>query len=157
MTSRPLQWGQPERENPNGEAQSLLLTLCLRLGEFVRNNHLTSLYWVAGTNRHRIGVTLVQALSEGVDGSSPDLSGGKGCILVMPDEPAPDETLTGLGCTVLRMRERCMDSFVIVNEAAVLDVSQFDLSDSPEFCEDSTIASVYIGLFHALKRTSSRF
>ena len=69
MTSSPLQWHQSERENRNGEAQSLLITLCLQLGEFVRNNKLASLYWVAGTNRHRIGVTLVQALSEPVTDS----------------------------------------------------------------------------------------
>ena len=47
------------------------------------------------------------------------------------------------------------DSFVVVNEAAVLDVTPVDADDGdPEYNDDPTVVNLYIGLFNMFKSQS---
>ena len=53
---------------------------------------------------------------------------------------------------ILSMDEIYADSFIVVNESAVLDLTPIvgDEGD-PEFSEDATVVSLYTGLFNILK------
>ncbi|MCI0795932.1 MAG: hypothetical protein J4N99_03880, partial [Chloroflexi bacterium] len=53
---------------------------------------------------------------------------------------------------ILSMNEIYADSFIVVNESAVLDVTPIVGDDgNPEFSEDPTVVSLYTGLFNILK------
>ena len=48
-----------------------------------------------------------------------------------------------------------IDSFFIVNDAAVLDFTPGDTGyGQPEFTDDPTVVGLYIGLFNMLKNSS---
>ena len=46
------------------------------------------------------------------------------------------------------------DSFIVVNESIVLDMTPVDGDGGrPEYSDDSTVASLYIGLFNMLRHS----
>ena len=69
-------------------------------------------------------------------------------------EPLP--SLFGVTAERTAYEEFHDDSFVIVNEAIVLDMTPVASDDGdPEFSDDPTIVSLYIGLFNMLKNRSN--
>lgn len=147
-----------ERETPIPglqplEEMPLLQRYLSRISARIESDGLTHLYWVTGIHTREITEALVEAIARRYQGQRPALVGDKNAIVVRPGEAQLVEPVaTHLDCPVLLMQEFYTDSFAIINEAAVLDVTPVSTDDGvPEFNEDATVVSLYIGLFNMLK------
>ncbi len=135
------------------EETPLLQRYLSRISARIESDGLTHLYWVAGINTREIAEALLDTIARRYQDRRPSLVGDKNALVVRPGEVQLVEPLaTRLGCPILLMQEFYTDSFAIINEAAVLDVTPVSTDDGvPEFNEDSTVVSLYIGLFNMLK------
>lgn len=140
-----------ESNNP-----SLLRRQISRINGYIKDEGLNSLLWVSGIHTSEIASSILEAvagklevLQHNTDNSS--------CIVVKPGEFQLVEPFSSqYSCSLRRMQEFHDDSFVIVNEAIVLDMTPVASDDGdPEFSDDPTIVSLYIGLFNMLKNRSN--
>ena len=124
------------------------------LREIIETEDLTDLYWVTGIHTEEIASSLLQALEVG--GLVGDASGEKFCIVVRPSELPLVELLSSrYGMKVSAMRDFYVDSFLVVNEKVVLDVTPAATDDGvPEYSSDPTIVGLYLGLFRMLKNSA---
>ncbi len=136
---------------PEFDESSLLDRFLSRLCEHIKNEGLTSLYWVSGIHTQEIQASLLEGMAQQL--AATEFAGDKFCIVIKPtDEQLLDTFGRQSGISVRNMAEFYVDSFIIVNEKAVLDVTPVATDDGdPEYNEDPTVVSLYIGLFNMLK------
>lgn len=140
----------------DSDNSSLLGRQLSRIAAYIQDEGLNSLLWVSGIHTMEIATSLLETLAGQVEApqqNTPNTS----CIVVKPGEIQLIEPFNSqYGCSLRRMQEFYDDSFVIVNEAAVLDVTPVATDDGdPEFTDDPTVVSLYIGLFNMLKNRSN--
>ena len=122
----------------------------------IRIEGLTSLYWASGIQFEPIASALVLALAEQV--KEAELSGleDNRCILIRPHERALADLFgQRFGCAIRTIDEACEDSFLIVNDTAVLDTTPVPDGGRPEFIEDRIVSELYLNLFRELKERSA--
>ena len=134
--------------------ETLLEKFLSNLQELIESEGLTDLFWVTGLHTEQIASSLGQALEIG--GLLGDASGEKFCIVVRPSDLPKVELLSGrYGMKVSAMRDFYVDSFLVVNEKVVLDVTPMANDDGvPEYSSDPTIVGLYLGLFRMLKNSA---
>ncbi len=133
---------------------TLLEKFLSNLRELIESEGLTDLYWVTGIHTEEIASSLLQALEIG--GLLGDASGEKFCIVARPSElPTVDLMSSRYGMKVSTMSDFYVDSFVVVNEKVVLDVTPVATDDGdPECSGDPTIVGLYLGLFNMLRNSA---
>ena len=124
------------------------------LRELVESEGLTALYWVTGIHTGDIASSLLQALETG--GLSGDAAGEKFCIVARPSDVATVGLFSSsYGMKVSTMSDFYFDSFLVVNEKMVLDITPVATDDGdPEHSGDPTIVSLYLGLFNMLRNSA---
>ena len=147
------------QNSPNlldSEKSSILDKQLSQITAYIKDEGFHSLLWVSGIHTVEIAASLLEALAENVDTSQQNTDDSS-CIVIKPGEIQLIEPFSSrYGCSLRRMQEFYDDSFVIVNEAAVLDVTPVATDDgAPEFTDDPTVVSLYIGLFNMLKHRSN--
>ena len=154
---------QPDSDEESGLISPLLgpagtppLDLYLtRICDRIKSDGLSSLYWVSGIHTRELAFGLLEALpaagNQGLDRSAENR-----CILVKAVEGGITEPFRlHFGCKILTIQDSCVDSFLIVNEAAVLDVTPVTSYDGlPEYNEDPILVDLYVNLFNLLKERS---
>ena len=122
--------------------------------ELIESEGLTDLYWVTGLHTEEIVSSLLRALETG--GLLGDASGEKFGIVVRPSELPKVELLSDrYGMKVSAMNDFYVDSFLVVNEKVVLDLTPMANDDGvPEYSSDPTIVGLYLGLFRMLKNSA---
>ena len=152
--------GHSYRQSPNQglpelAKSSLLDRYLLRVCESIESEGIGSLYWVTGIHTQEIAESLLAVLSR-QPAETLVLLAENCCIIAKPGENrivAPFSSRFGI--SVMRMKEFYDDSFLIVNEACLLDVTPVATDNgAPEFNDDLTIVSLYIGLFNMLQNRS---
>jgi hypothetical protein len=140
---------------PQLEELTLLDRYLVRLCERIKADGLKSLHWVTGIHTSEIKSILLQALVKDAILQPP--RDESHCIVVRPGEGQLVEPFRDrFRFSLWRMKEFYAESFIIVNKAAVLDVSPVVNDDgSPEFIEDASVVDTYIGLFMMLKNRST--
>lgn len=140
---------------PQLEELTLLDRYLARLCERIKAEGLKSLHWVTGIHTTEIKSTLLGALSKDLILQPPGEESY--CIVARPGEGQLVEPFQErFRFSLRRMKEFYAESFIIVNKAAVLDVSPAVNDDgSPEFIEDDSVVDTYIGLFMMLKNRST--
>ena len=140
-------------ERPYG---TLLEKFLSNLRELIESEGLTDLYWVTGIHTEDIASSLLQALEIG--GLLGDASGEKFCIVARPSDVATVGLFSSrYGMKVSTMSDFYYDSFLVVNEKMVLDVTPVATDDGdPEHSSDPTIVSLYLGLFNMLRNSAMR-
>ena len=136
-----------------GEAQVSILDWQLSaVRNRIRREGLRSLRWVSGTHTGEIAASLLDVLSEQGREPSLILPREKCRILVSPGEShLVDVFGQRFGWSIKAMEDLCTDSFLVVNDAAVLDVTPASSDDgAPEFSDDPIVVSLYVGLFNML-------
>ncbi|MCH8063470.1 MAG: hypothetical protein IH861_13325 [Chloroflexi bacterium] len=133
---------------------TLLEKFLFNLRELIESEGLTDLYWVTGIHTEDIASSLLQALEIG--GLVGDASVEKFCIVARPSDFAMVEMLSSrYGMKVSTMSDFYFDSFLVVNEKMVLDVTPVATDDGdPEHSSDPTIVSLYLGLFNMLRNSA---
>lgn len=133
---------------------TLLEKFLTNLRAIIESAGLTDLYWVTGIHTEEIATSLLQALETG--GLLGDASGEKFCIVVRPSDYSTVELLSSrYGMKVSTMSDFYADSFLVVNEKVVLDVTPVATDDGdPEYSGDPTIVGLYLGLFNMLKNSA---
>ncbi len=147
---------QPSYQDlPEHSTSSLLDRYLIRVCEPIKSEGLKSLYWVTGIHTQVIATSLLAVLSQ-QNTKSLELLTESCCIIAKPGENRIVEPFTSrFGISVMRMEESYDDSFLIVNGVALLDVTPVAADNgAPEFNDDLTVASLYIGLFNMLKNRS---
>lgn len=141
---------------PDSDSSSILNRQLSRITAYIKDEGLNSLQWVSGIHTTEIVASLLEALAGNVEASQANTDDSS-CIVVKPGEIQLIEPFSSrYGCSLRHMQEFYDDSFVIVNEAAVLDVTPVAADDgAPEFTDDPTVVSLYIGLFNMLKHRSN--
>ena len=139
------------RDVPGLDNSTVLDRLLSKLCEHIKGKGLTSLYWVSGVHTREIADGVLNAMAESIGESSIQ---GDNCVIVA--KPGDAEILKAFDSqydfSILPMNEIYADSFIVVNESAVLDVTPVVGDDGdPEFSEDPTVVSLYTGLFNILK------
>lgn len=124
------------------------------LRDIIESVGLTDLYWVTGIHTEEIASCLIEALEIG--GLLGDASGEKFRIVVRPTEFPTVELLSSrYGMKVSTMSDFFVDSFLVVNENVVLDLTPVATDDGdPEYSSDPTIVGLYLGLFNMLRNSS---
>ena len=140
---------------PGFNEPSLLSRQLSRINAYIKDDGLNSLLWVSGIHTSEIAASILETIAGKIEATQRDAD-NKSCIVVKPGEFQLVEPFSSrYGCSLRRMQEFHNDSFVIVNEAAVLDVTPVATDDGqPEFTDDPTVVSLYIGLFNMLKNSS---
>ena len=133
---------------------TLLEKFLSNLRELIESDGLTGLYWVTGIHTEEITSSLLQALEIG--GLLGDASGERFCIVARPSEiPTVELMSSRYGMKVSTMSDFYVDSFLVVNEMVVLDVTPVATDDGdPEYSSDPTIVGLYLGLFNMLKNSA---
>lgn len=133
---------------------TLLEKFLSNLRELIESEGLTNLYWVTGIHTEEIASSLLQALETG--GLLGDASGEKFCIVARPSDVATVGLFSSrYGIKVSTMSDFYYDSFLVVNEKMVLDVTPVATDDGdPEHSNDPTIVSLYLGLFNMLRNSA---
>lgn len=133
---------------------NLLEKFLANLRDIIESAGLTDLYWVTGIHTDEIASSLLQALEIG--GLLGDASGEKFCIVVRPsDFPTVELLSSRYGMKVSTMSDFYADSFLVVNEKVVLDVTPVATDDGdPEYSDDPTIVGLYLGLFNMLRNSA---
>jgi hypothetical protein len=130
---------------------STMLDRCLsKLCEHIENMGPSSFYWVAGVHTEEIADRILKSMALAKDKFDFD---GSSCIIVA--KPGETESLTNFQAqykfSILTMNEVYTDSFIVINDSAVLDVTPMIRSEGqPEFSEERTVAGLYTGLFNIL-------
>ncbi len=134
--------------------ETLLEKFQSNLRELIESEGLTDLYWVTGIHTEEIASSLLKALEIG--GLLGDASGEKFCIVARPsDFPIVDLLSSRYGMKVSTMSDFYIDSFLVVNEKVVLDVTPVATDDGdPEYSNDPTIVGLYLGLFNMLRNSA---
>ena len=140
---------------PELAQSSLLDRYLLRVFKSIEGEGIRSLYWVTGIHTQEIASSLLAALSEQT-AETLELLVENCCIIAKPGENRIVEPFSSrFGISVMRMEESYGDSFLIVNETCLLDVTPVAADNgAPEFNGDPTVVSLYIGLFNMLKNRS---
>ena len=133
---------------------TLLEKFLSNLRELIESEGLTDLYWVTGIHTEDIASSLLRALETG--GLQGDASGENFCIVARPSDVAAVGLFSSrYGMKVSTMSDFYFDSFLVVNEKMVLDVTPVATDDGdPEHSGDPTIVSLYLGLFNMLRNSA---
>ena len=133
---------------------TLLEKFLSNLRELIESEGLTDLCWVTGIHTEEIASSLLRALEIG--GLVGDASGEKFCIVARPSDVAAVELFSSrYGMKVSTMSDFYYDSFLVVNEKMVLDVTPVATDDGdPEHSGDPTIVSLYLGLVNMLRNSA---
>ncbi len=135
---------------PKPDESSILDGYLERIQDRIRSEGIRSLYWVTGVSTREISGSLCEVLGEVADAAevpNPD----DYCIVERPGESRYLEALAKFGFDTCKMVMDYSDSFIVVNESITLDMTPVDSDGGrPEYSDDSTIASLYIGLFNML-------
>lgn len=139
------------RDLPGLDDPTMLDKFLSKLCDHIKNEGLASLYWISGVRTREIADGVLKAMSDALGESNFD-----GETYVIVAKPGDAEMLNAFNSRynfrILPMNEIYADSFVVVNESAVLDVTPMAGDDgNPEFSEDPTVVSLYTGLFNILK------
>lgn len=139
---------------PGLDDSSLLERFLSKLSDRIKSDGLNSLLWVPGVRTKEIANRLIKEIGDTVDGQQ--CKGEDFTIVTKPSDKTFVEPLsTDFGITILKMNEIYLDSFIIVNKEAVLDMTPASADDGkPEFNEDPTVVSLYMGLFNMLKNNT---
>ena len=126
-----------------------------RICDRIKADGLSSLYWVSGIHTRELVSGLLEALSAAGNQELARPADNR-CILIKTVERRVTEPFRlHFGCKIFTMQDSCVDSFLIVNEAAVLDVTPVTSYDGlPEYNEDPIIVDLYVNLFNLLKERS---
>jgi hypothetical protein len=129
----------------------------LTISEHIHKHGLDSLYWLSGTYTQEMASAMHELLTELMWEKSLAPSDGSFCILLRPEETRLVEVFARYpGCIVGSMTGFCIDSFLVVNKSAVLDVTPvIPAGGIPKFDTDSTMVSLYVGLFNMLQNRST--
>ena len=140
---------------PEITTSSLLDRYLSRVSETIKSDGLKSLYWVTGIHTQAIASSLLDVLSQQTT-ETLELLAESCCIIAKPGEDRVVEPFSSrFGISVMRMEESYDDSFLIVNGASLLDVTPVAADNgAPEFHNDPTVVSLYLGLFNMLKNRS---
>jgi hypothetical protein len=136
---------------PSVNGTSMLDRCLSKLCEHIENMGLSSFYWVAGVHTEEIAERILKSMALAKDKFKFD---GNSCVIVA--KPAETKSLRTFEAQykfrILSMNEVYTDSFIAINNSAVLDVTPMIRSEGrPEFCEESTVAGLYTGLFNILR------
>lgn len=139
------------RDVPGLDDSTMLDRFLSKLCGHIESEGLVSLYWVSGVHTKDIADRVLKVMSDALGESSFD-----GDTYVIVAKPGDAEMLEAFNSRynfrILSMNEIYADSFIVVNESAVLDVTPIVGDDgNPEFSEDPTVVSLYTGLFNILK------
>ncbi len=139
---------------PDVDDSSLLDRFLSKLAERIKNEGLNSFLWVSGIRTQDIAARLMKELKEVAGGQQ--FEGDDFAIVTKPsDNNFIEPFATDFGITIMKMNEIYLDSFIIVNNEAVLDMTPVSADDGkPEFNEDPTVVSLYMGLFNMLKNNT---
>ena len=126
-----------------------------RVFESIKGEGLKNLHWVTGIHTQVIATSLLAVLSQQTT-ETLELLTENCCIIAKPGENRAVEPLNSrFGISVMRMEESYDDSFLIVNGVSLLDVTPVAADNgAPEFHDDPTVVSLYIGFFNMLKNRS---
>ena len=147
---------QPSYQDlPELTTSSLLDRYLSRVSETIKSDGLKSLYWVTGIHTQVIASSLLDVLSQQTT-ETLELLAESCCIIAKPGEDRVVEPFSSrFGISVMRMEESYDDSFLIVNGVSLLDVTPVAADNgAPEFHNDQTVVSLYLGLFNMLKNRS---
>ena len=142
-------------EVPGLDNSTKLDRLLSKLCGHIKSEGLASLYWVSGAHTVEIADGILTAMPENIGESGIDSDS-----YVIVSKPGDAELLEAFesqyGFHVLSMNEIYADSFIIVNESAVLDLTPIvEYDGDPEFSEDPAVVSLYTGLFNILKHSAT--
>ena len=139
------------RDIPGLNDSTMLDRLLSKLCDHIESEGLVSLYWVSGVHTKDIADSVMQAMSNAI--GEPNFDGDTYIIVAKPGDAEMLEAFNSQhNFRILSMNEIYADSFIVVNESAVLDVTPIAGDDgNPEFSEDPTVVSLYTGLFNILK------
>jgi hypothetical protein len=137
---------------PEIDDSTLLDRFLARLCERIKAEGLTSLYWVSGIHTQEIASALLRELAETAGGQQFN-EDDRFCIVIKPlDRQIVQPFNRQYAVSIGSMNEFYIDSFVVVNEKAMLDVTPVAADEgNPEYNDDPTIVSLYIGLFNMLR------
>ena len=147
---------QPSYQDlPELTTSSLLDRYLSRVREAIKSEGLKSLYWVTGIHTQVIASSLLAVLSQQTT-ETLELLTENCCIITKPGENRVVEPFNSrFGISFMRMEESYDDSFLIVNGTALLDVTPVAADNgAPEFHNDLTVVSLYMGLYNMLKNRS---
>jgi len=124
-----------------------LSSLC----EHIENRGLRSFYWVSGMHTEEIADRILKSMALAKDKFEFD---GNSCIIVA--KPGETETLRTFerqyDFRILSMNEIYTDSFIVINDSVVLDVTPIAGNRcNLDFSEEPTVVSLYTGLFNILR------
>ncbi len=140
---------------PKPDESSILDGYLGRIQDRIQSEGIRSLYWVTGISTREISDSLCEVLGEIANIAEVTIPGDC-CIVERPGESRYLEALAKFGFDTCRMVMHYSDSFIVVNESIVLDMTPVDGDGGrPEYSDDPTIASLYIGLFNMLKHSST--
>ncbi len=136
---------------PRPKKRTLLHRHLLRIGEIVGSEGLKSFLWVPGSRVAEIASSILGWTQE----RGPNWNAGRPDarrILTRPRGSRAAETVAmALGCTVREMTVGGDDSFLIVNDVAVLDTTPLATDGGrPEYIEDAVVGRVYLSLFEEM-------
>ncbi len=139
---------------PGVDDSSLLDRFLSKFSERIKNEGLNSLLWVSGIRTQDIADSLLKELKEFAGGHQ--FQGDDFTIVTKPSDNTFVEPFAAeFGITIRKMNEIYIDSFIIVNNEAVLDMTPVSADDGkPEFNDDPTVVSLYMGLFNMLKNNT---
>ena len=125
-----------------------------RIGEQLETDGLKSLRWVSGIHTREIAADLVMTLTKNSDQT--EHAAGARHVLARRDEPELADLFGGrLGCEVRVAEDECEDSFLIINDTTVLDLTPMGSDGGrPEYLDDAVVANLYIELFEGLRAQS---
>ena len=149
-------WGQLIPPKPELGEPSRLDRYVSKICDRIRCEGLKSLYWISGIYTHQIGYRLFRVLLERTSEPGHKSSDRDLVILVRPAERQLAERFGHpLGHPFRSMREGCEDSFLVVNDTVVLDLTPAAAEyGKPEFIEDALVAAIYVGRFKELESGS---
>ena len=128
-----------------------------RLREHIRVEGLQTLLWATGTYTREIGAALLNAASEpAVHRGAAAKASNKCCIITRSDEDHLEGLVESIGADTRQLLESdCDDSFLILNESVVLDITPMMQDNGrPELSEDPIVVELYSGLFAMLSNRS---
>lgn len=136
---------------PGLDDSTMLDRFLSKLCDHIKSEGLVSLYWVSGVRTEEVASNILKAMAEATGESNFD--GDSYVIVAKPGDAELLDTFNSqYSIRILPMNEIYADSFIVVNESAVLDVTPIVGDEgNPEFSEDPTVVSLYTGFFNILK------
>jgi len=121
------------------------------ISDYLEANRLNSLHWVSGTNTISLATLVIEILANMI-GTSPDNDSDFHALVGLEEKHLIEGPLRKAGWSIGMLDEDCTDSFLVINRAAVLDVTELSLEGLvPKLNGDATVVSLQMVLFSILE------